>query len=62
MEVNIYNIFKDNNLVDNYKEYSELIRLKCVYVNEERIETPVKIHKLKKKVKNIRLAFRKIII
>ena len=62
MKVNVYKIFKDYNLIDDYKEYNELVRLKCVYVNEKRIETPTKIHKLKKKVKNIRLAFRKIII
>jgi uncharacterized protein YlbG (UPF0298 family) len=62
MEVNIYNLFRDHNLVSDHKEYSELVWLRCMYVNEERIDTPTKTLKLDKKVKNIRAVYKKIII
>jgi hypothetical protein len=62
MEVNIYKLFKDNNLVESHKEYCELVWLRCMYVNEKLIDTPTKTLKLDKKVKNIRAAFKKVII
>ena len=62
MEINIYKLFRENKLVSDYKEYSELVRLKCMYVNEERIEIPTKMQKINKKIKNIRVAYNKLII
>jgi len=62
MKINIYNLFKKHNLVNNYKEYNELVRLKCMYVNGERIYTPLKFIEMNKKVISIKAGFKKVLI
>ena len=62
MIVDVYKLFRDNNLVDDYKEYNELVRLRCMYINEEVIEEPSKKLKVSKKVKNIRAVNKKVLI
>ena len=56
MEVNVYNLFKEKGLVNDYKEYNDLVRLRCMYVNEKRIDAPVKKLKVGE-VKSIRAGF-----
>ena len=60
MEIKIYKLFKKHNLVNDYKEYVELVRLRCMYINDKRIEIPTKKLYHPEKVNNIKAGFKKI--
>ena len=60
LKVKAYKLFKEHNLVNDYKEYVELVRLRCMWINDQRIEIPTKKLEFQDEIKHIKAGFKKI--